>query len=96
MAQKKQKRAAWLDHDCSLKIQYFYTKLHIQFIHYLLKAVMNFQLQNAPLFRVICMNLLGRKQYNIFLIAWHCGLVNVPSGPVSENKRHFLCWTQQS
>ena len=35
------KRPAWLDHNCSLKIQYFVTKLHTQFVQYLLITVMH-------------------------------------------------------
>ena len=37
----KKKRAAWLDHGCSLKIQYFSKILHMQFVQYLLNAVRN-------------------------------------------------------
>ena len=39
----KIKCAAWLDHNCSLKIQYLFTKLYIQRVQYLLVAVMNFK-----------------------------------------------------
>ena len=41
VAQKK--RPTWLDHNCSHKFQYFFTKLHTQFVQYLLMTVMQFE-----------------------------------------------------
>ena len=40
----KKKRAAWLDHYCSPKIQHFFSKLHIQFVQDLFITVMHFEL----------------------------------------------------
>ena len=38
----KKTRAAWLDHNCSLIIQYFVSKLHIiHFVQYLLITIMH-------------------------------------------------------
>ena len=68
----KKKRAAWLHHHFSLKIQYFVTKLHIQCVQHLLVAVMNFK---YDINKTVEMVLIWNKK-NVLFTIWFCSHLN--------------------